>query len=221
MTGGEGDPRHPPRIVLASASPRRSGILTGLGIAHEVDPSEVDESGRPGESAGDRVARLAVEKAGEVARRHPDAWVIGGDTEVVLDGVALGKPGDAAGAIEILTRIQGRAHAVLSSVALLRPGVDPDVEVVHTRVEIRPLERELIEAYVATGEPLDKAGAYAIQGLGSTVVAGISGDYTGVVGLPVGALLRRFERAGFRWHFGAGWRPVPGVRPSARRGRDG
>lgn len=200
-----------PRIVLASGSPRRTELLSRLGIPHEVDPSAVDEQSLPGESAGARVVRLAIAKAAEVAARHPGAWVIGGDTEVVLDGASLGKPGGAAGAVALLRRLRGRPHLVLSSVALLRPGADPLTEVVATQVRMRDATDAELDAYVATGEPLDKAGAYGIQGLGSTLVDAISGDYTAVVGLPVGALLRTLERGGYRWVLGTGWEPVGDV----------
>jgi len=206
----------PPRLVLASASPRRAELLTRLGIPHEVDPSEVDELPHPGESPGARVARLARAKAEVVAARAPDAWVIGGDTEVVLDGVSLGKPEDAAAALAMLHTLAGRPHVVLSSVALVRPDAAPLVEVVAVRVRMRDATLAELEAYVASGEPLDKAGAYGIQGRGSTLVACIEGDYTAVVGLPVGALLRAFEGAGLRWAFGAGW--VPAVDTDVGRG---
>ena len=194
-----------PEIVLASASPRRTALLDRLHLPHSVDPSDIDESFRADESAGSRVARLAVEKAEAVRRRHPHAWVIGGDTEVVLDGVSLGKPVDAEDARRMLGRLSGRAHLVLSAVALVRPSARPDVDVVSTRVHMRPLEGTTIDRYVATGEPLDKAGAYAIQGFGSTLVDRIDGDYTSVVGLPVGALVRLLERAGLVWTFADGW----------------
>jgi septum formation protein len=198
-----------PKIVLASASPRRTDLLGRLRLPHAVDPSSIDESVRPAESAGDRVARLAVEKAEAVRDRHPGAWVIGGDTEVVLDGTSLGKPADAEDARRMLGRLSGRGHLVLSSVALVRPHAAPDVEVVATRVHVRALAGEVIDGYVATGEPLDKAGGYGIQGLGSTLVERIDGDYTAVVGLPIGALVRLLERAGLVWSFGDGWRVDP------------
>lgn len=197
-----------PRIVLASGSPRRTELLTRLGIPHTVDPSSVEETFVDGESAGDRVARLAIAKAREVTARHPDAWVIGGDTEVVVDGESLGKPADPREAVSMLRRLAGRSHLVLSSVALLCPGAEPIVEVVPTHVRMRAATSAELSEYVATGEPLDKAGAYGIQGLGSTLVESIRGDYTAVVGLPVGALLRAFERAGCRWAFGRGWSPA-------------
>jgi len=196
-----------PRVVLASASPRRTELLRRLGIAHDVDPSSVDERHLTGESAGGRVARLAIAKAAAVAARHPDAWVIGGDTEVVLDGRSLGKPADEADAVRMLRVLRGRTHLVLSSVALVRPAAEPLVEVVPTRVTMRDATDAEIAEYVATDEPLDKAGAYGIQGLGATLVEAIQGDYTAVVGLPVGALLRVFERAGLRWALGSGWAP--------------
>ncbi len=199
-----------PDIVLASASPRRTAILDRLRLPHTVDPSSIDESVREGEPAGRRVARLAIEKADAVRQRHPGAWVIGGDTEVVLDGTALGKPADHEDARRMLGRLSGRGHLVLSSVALVRPGAPFDVEVVPTRVDVRRLDPATIDRYVATGEPLDKAGGYGIQGLGSTLVERIDGDYTAVVGLPVGALVRLLERAGLVWTLSGGWRREAG-----------
>lgn len=200
-----------PEIVLASASPRRTAILDRLRLPHTVDPSSIDESIHADETAGARVARLAIEKAEAVRGRHPGAWVIGGDTEVVLDGGSLGKPSDEEGARRMLGRLSGRSHLVLSSVALARPGSPIDVEVVATRVHIRPLGARIIEEYVATGEPLDKAGGYGIQGLGSTLVDRIEGDYTAVVGLPIAALVQILERAGLIWAFGDGWRAESGT----------
>lgn len=208
-----------PPIVLASGSPRRTALLTGLGLPHEVDPSEIDESVVAGETAGARVARLAVEKADAVRPRHPDAWLLAGDTEVVLDGASLGKPVDEEDAREMLVRLSGRSHLVLSSIALLRPRAAADVEVVATRVFVRDLGRATIDAYVATGEPLDKAGAYGIQGLGSTLVNRIEGDYTAVVGLPVVALVRLLERAGLRWGFADGWMSNESAADSDRQHR--
>ena len=204
--GGSGSRRALPEIVLASASPRRTELLRGLGLQHTVDPSSIDELVGHGESAGQLVARLAAEKVRSVQARHPDSWVSGGDTEVVLDGTTLGKPSDPEDARRMLSRLSGRAHLVLSAVALARPGREPDVEVVTTEVHIRPLDRRTIDGYVSTGEPLDKAGAYGIQGLGSTLVDRIVGDYTAVVGLPVGALVRLLERAGLVFTFADGWR---------------
>ena len=206
------------KTVLASGSPRRTELLTGLGLPHAVDPSEIDESVIAGETAGARVARLAVEKAGAVRPRHPDAWLLAGDTEVVLDGESLGKPADEEDARRLLGRLAGRSHLVLSSIALLRPGAPPDVDVVATRVHLRELDPATIEAYVATGEPLDKAGGYGIQGLGSTLVDRIEGDYTAVVGLPVVALIRLLERAGLRWAFAEGWIPAAAESDRQRRG---
>jgi len=211
-----------PAIVLASGSPRRTTLLAELGLPHEVDPSEIDESVLAGETAGARVARLAVEKAEAVRERHPDGWLIAGDTEVVLDGESLGKPADTADARAMLARLSGREHLVLSSIALLRPATPPDVEVVATRVCIRELSAATIDGYVATDEPLDKAGGYGIQGLGSTLVNRIEGDYTAVVGLPVVALVRCLERAGLRWGFGEGWSfDEPAAASDRTRGGDG
>jgi septum formation protein len=217
---GLGGGRPLPEIVLASASPRRTALLGRLRLPHTVDPSSIDESVRATESAGDRVARLAVEKAEAVRRRHPEAWVIGGDTEVVLDGASLGKPADAEDARRMLGRLSGRVHLVLSSVALVRPDAPPDVEVVATRVHLRSLDRDVIDGYVATGEPLDKAGGYGIQGLGSTLVERIDGDYTAVVGLPIGALVRLLERAGLVWGFGDGWHADSGASGAELQGKE-
>ena len=211
-----------PVIVLASGSPRRTELLTGLGLPHEIDPSEIDESFVAGETAGARVARLAVEKAQAVRTRHREAWLLAGDTEVVLDGESLGKPRDGRDARRMLGRLAGRSHLVLSSIALLRPGAPADVDVVATRVHLRELDARTVDRYVATGEPLDKAGAYGIQGLGSTLVDRIEGDYTAVVGLPVVALVRLLERAGLRWAFAVGWLPdATAVDPDREHRGDG
>lgn len=207
MTGAapSGGPGLPPEFVLASGSPRRAEVLDRLGIPHVADPADLDEIRRPGETAGAYVARLAIEKAQAVDVRHPGAWTLGGDTEVVLDGATLGKPTGPEDAARMLRALSGRDHVVLSALALVRPGAAPDVETVSTRVRIRALDDLEVAAYVATGEPLDKAGAYGIQGLGATLVEEIEGDYTSVVGLPVGALRRLLRRTGWRWDFADGW----------------
>ncbi len=188
-------------LVLASGSPRRTAILTTLGIPHRVDVADIDEAGLPDESPADRVARLAIAKAAAVRARNPDSWILGGDTEVVLDGEALGKPDSQDAAAEMLRQLSGRTHVVLSSIALDRPDQPPLVEVEVTRVHIRELKSSEIDGYIRSGEPMDKAGGYGIQGLGSALVSGIEGDYSGVVGLPVPALLRLLDRAGVPFAF--------------------
>lgn len=191
-----------PRIVLASASPRRADIMRQIGLDPEVTPADVDEAYLPGETPAGHVERLARAKAETVARRVPEALVVGGDTVVVLDGEVLAKPADAAGAREMLRGLSGREHEVLSGIALAGPHGTVSA-VTRTRVWMRPFDAETAAAYVATGEPLDKAGAYGIQGGGAALVERIDGDYYSVVGFPVAAFLTLLEQAGWRFAFGA------------------
>ncbi len=190
-----------PSIVLASGSPRRSILLHQMGLAHEVHPARVDEAYLEGEAWPEHVERLARQKAEAVAPEHPDALVVGGDTIVIHDDRLLGKPDGAEQAVEMLLSLSGRAHEVLSGVAVAGP--DGTVSSVgRAEVRFRAFGRAEAEAYVATGEPLDKAGAYGIQGLGAALVDAIEGDYYSVVGLPIGALLDLFEKTGWRYAFG-------------------
>lgn len=171
------------RLILASASPRRRALLEQIGVAFDVDVSDVEE--------GDDPRANAVEKARAVAARHrgEDAVVLGADTEVVLDGAVLGKPADGAHAREMLSRLSGRTHSVVSAYALVDCVTgDELVRAVETDVTFRPLTDDDIDAYVATDEPLDKAGAYGIQGRGAVLVERIDGDYFTVVGLPLADL---------------------------------
>lgn len=191
-----------PPLVLASASPRRTAILDMLGLAHEVMPARVAEVPRPDEPPEAYVERLAREKAAAVAAARPDAIVLAADTEVVLDGEVLGKPVGAAAAVQLLLRLSGREHAVLTGVAVAAPGGEVHASVERTTVRFRAFGRADAEAYAATGEPLDKAGAYGIQGMGAALVSAVDGDYYTVVGLPVAGLLRLLERAGWRYRFG-------------------
>lgn len=180
-----------PRLVLASGSPRRRQLLAELGLAFEVRPSDVDESALPGETPEAMVERLAIAKAG--ARIAPGEVVLAADTIVVVDGRILGKPVDASDAISMLAAIAGREHEVFTGVAVAIAALESPrrvaVRIARTAVRMRALSVTEIADYVATGEPLDKAGAYAIQGLGSTLVASISGNYTNVVGLPIPAVV--------------------------------
>jgi septum formation protein len=173
-------------LVLASRSPQRRAILEQLRIAFEVLAVDVDEiaHGDPVEVA--RANALSKAKAG--AAQRPGATVLGVDTIVALDGEIFGKPPSEAAARDTLKRLSGRTHEVISGLALLRPG---NPQVVHevTKVVFRVLDDDLIRRYVETGEWLDRAGGYAIQGQGAGLVRAISGDYLNVVGLPVGALL--------------------------------
>lgn len=187
-----------PPLVLASASPRRRELLAAAGLDFTVDTSEVDETPRAGERPVDYVRRLAEAKARAVAARHPAAMVLGADTTVVVDGDILGKPADDGEARAMLARLQGRAHQVLTGVALIR-GNWSRVDVATTDVWFAPMSAAEIDAYVASGEPMDKAGAYGIQGLASRYVSRIDGSYANVVGLPVAmvsALMAEYPRGG-------------------------
>ena len=188
-------------IVLASASPRRTQLLALLGIAHRVDAAhDVDETPRPGEDPEGLARRLAEEKADGVAHRHPGVPVLAADTVVVLDGEVLNKPADAAEAERMLGRLAGREHVVVTAVALAHDG-RVDVRADRTRVRFRPLSPGLIRAYVATGEPLDKAGAYGLQGYGAVLVDRIEGDCFGVIGLPLRLVADLLEAAGRPYRF--------------------
>lgn len=173
-----------PPVVLASASPRRQELLTAAGYSFTVHTADVDETPRPGEAPDHYVARLAEAKARAVLARRPEALVLGADTTVVVDGDILAKPADAADAARMLRRLQGRAHEVLTGVALVSAGWSR-VDVAATRVWFAPMTAAEIDAYVASGEPMDKAGAYAIQGRAARYVTRIEGSYSNVVGLPV------------------------------------
>jgi septum formation protein len=172
------------RLVLASASPRRADLLRSAGLDFSVLPGHVDESRFAGEPAAEYVARVATSKARAVASIHPGDMVLAADTAVVLDGDVLGKPEDAADAARMLRRLSGRAHVVLTGVTLLAPNGEVSF-VDATRVWLAPLSEDDIAWYVASGEPMDKAGAYAVQGLASRFVVRIDGSYANVVGLPV------------------------------------
>ena len=185
-----------PDLILASGSPRRRELLEGLGIDFRVRPVELDESPRAGEAPENLVLRLAGEKA--AAEVRAGELVLAADTLVVLDDDILGKPEDERDATAMLSRMQDREHLVLTGIALLDgPDAQPATDIVTTRVRIGPISQERIRWYVETGEPLDKAGSYAIQGLGATFVEEIQGNYTNVVGLPIPALSRLFASLGY------------------------
>jgi septum formation protein len=193
-----------PSLVLASASPRRRELLGGLGAVFAVRPVDLDETPRPGEAPRAYVLRLALEKAAAGAVRAVSMGerelVLAADTVVVLDGDLLGKPRDEADARRMLGRIAGREHTVLTGVALHEPGAGEPrrASTVETsRVRMAPMGEEEIAWYVATGEPLDKAGSYAVQGLGALFVEEVFGNYTNVVGLPLPATRRLFAELGY------------------------
>jgi septum formation protein len=187
--------------VLASSSPRRRQLLDLIGIRHDVIPANIDESYLPGEAPAAHAERLARGKAASVAARVPDAVTIGADTIVVVDGDVLGKPRDEAHAAEMLRRLSGRSHHVVTAVAAVWRGAMASA-VEDVGVTFRPLTRDQIASYIATGEPMDKAGAYGIQGYGATIVERVDGDYFAVMGLALNRLVQLFERLGLAYHFG-------------------
>ncbi|MCY1045415.1 Maf family protein [Corallococcus sp. bb12-1] len=181
-------------LVLASASPRRKDLLAQLGLRFTVTAADIDETPTAGEIARNYVQRLAEEKSRTVAARHPDAWVLAADTTVALGSELLGKPRDAAEARDMLGRLSGRTHEVFTGIAVA--GRARASQVVRTQVTFRALSQEEIAWYADTGEPLDKAGAYAIQGKGGFLVASIEGSPTNVIGLPLGETLALLQEAG-------------------------
>jgi len=188
-------------IVLASSSPRRRRLLRELGVGFSVRVPDVDERPLPGELPGPHVRRLALAKARAVARELAPGcgvrWVIGADTVVVLDGKILGKPRDPKDAAGMLAQLSGRTHEVLTGVALVPTGGGRGrTAVVCSRVEMKLLDEATIRRYVAGGEPLDKAGAYAVQGRGRHLVARVSGSLTNVIGLPLERLGQLLTIAG-------------------------
>jgi septum formation protein len=191
----------PPRIVLASRSPRRAELLGRLGLEYTVEPADVDEGYAGDEMPANHAERLAREKALAISHRHSDALVVGSDTIVVLGSDVLGKPRDEAEAVHMLGRLSGREHEVHTGIAVVYGGkVESAIERVSVR--FRPLTATECESYVATGEPMDKAGAYGIQGMGSALVESIQGDYFAVMGLPVVRMLELIRRFGWRYDFG-------------------
>ncbi len=186
-----------PRLCLASASPRRAELLRQIGVRHRVVRPGVDELRRPGESVAALVQRLAAAKARAGLALRPDGLavpVLGADTLVVLDGEPLGKPAGAEEGLAMLERLSGRTHEVLTAVAMT-DGDRSEVRLSRSEVRFREITPEERRAYWASGEPRDKAGGYAIQGLGAIFVADLVGSYSGVMGLPLfetAELLRRF-----------------------------
>ena len=173
------------RIILASASPRRAELLRAAGIDFDVRPADIDEAIRPGEAPGDYVSRLAEAKARAVHERDGNQTVLAADTAVVVDGQILAKPMDEADAKRMLRMIGGRTHEVLTAVSIFHPGEIVDTRMDTTTVEFAELSDADIEWYVSSGEPMDKAGAYAVQGLASRFVTRVEGSYSNVVGLPI------------------------------------
>lgn len=195
-----------PRVILASSSPRRRELLTLIGIEHEVRPADIDESSAAGESPRSYAERLARGKATE--KTDDDCVTIGADTIVLVDEDVLGKPRDRTEAVQMLRRLSARSHTVITAIAVHRQGrVVSGIEEVE--VTFRQLSDDEIHAYVATGEPMDKAGGYGIQGFGATLVERVAGDYFAVMGLPLNRLVRLLEALGLRYPFGPICEPGP------------
>lgn len=183
------------KFILASSSPRRRELLASIGIDFEVIPSHVPEVHQEGEAPEEYVARLSRDKAHAIASAHPARWVIAADTTVLLGEQLLEKPVDAADAARMLATIAGRTHVVYTGVTV-QNGESSETRVAESEVRMLPLSPADIEWYVRTGEPLDKAGAYAVQGIGAMFIDSIHGSYTNVVGLPLATLFQMLRRAG-------------------------
>ena len=184
-------------IILASGSPRRRELLEMLGLSFEVLPARGEELPHPELSPGELVAALSAAKAEEVAALRPQALVIAADTVVSVDGRVLGKPKSAGEAGDMLRSLSGRSHRVYTGVSIIKDGrLYSETEC--TEVRFRPLSEEEIKAYVATGEPMDKAGAYGIQGYASLFAEGIDGDFFNVMGLPLCRLGIMLNKLGVR-----------------------
>lgn len=186
-----------PPVILASGSPRRQELLRTIGLAFDIIPSEVDEAAFAIEqlSPADQVIFLAGEKAKAVAEKYPDCLVIGSDTLVAVDSRVLGKPADRDQAFAMLGKLQNREHTVYSAITVIYQG-RTEADVLATRVWMKPLSSEEIHRYIDTGEPMDKAGAYAIQGYGSLFVERVEGCYFNVMGMSMAlleSLFRRFD----------------------------
>lgn len=185
------------KFILASASPRRRELLSSIGLEFDVIPSNVPEVYTAGEVPEEYVARLSRDKARALAEANPSRWVIAADTTVLLGDQLLEKPSDPADAARMLAAIAGRTHIVYTGVTLEHAESGyRDTRVAESEVRMLPLSPDEIEWYVATGEPLDKAGAYAVQGVGAMFIESIHGSYTNVVGLPLATLFLMLRRAG-------------------------
>jgi len=185
------------RLILASKSPRRYELLKQAGLNFDVIPSRVREDFVTGESPIKHVLRLAEAKALDVGSQHPDRWVVAADTIVYVDHCILGKPGSREEARKMLRRLSGKEHRVLTgfSVQHFERG-KADQEAVQTAVKVKKLTQAEMKWYIETGEPFDKAGGYAVQGIGSFMIESIKGSYTNVVGLPICELIQMLKRLG-------------------------
>jgi len=189
------------KLILASGSPRRRELLGGIGIGFDVVVSDVEEKQEPGEPVDAYVRRLARDKGAAVAASHPEAWVLSADTVVFIDGEVLEKPISRGDARSMLARIAGREHVVYTGVALqhAQSGFLDDT-VTESKVRMIELTSDEIAWYVDTGEPMDKAGSYAVQGIGAMFIESIDGSYSNVVGLPLSVVYGMLKRAGVWRH---------------------
>jgi septum formation protein len=183
-----------PKLILASTSPRRRALLAAAGVDFELDESGIDEQRLTGEPAAEFALRMAQEKALAVSRRATGALVLGADTVVECGGEVLGKPRDHADAHQMLRMLSGRFHTVVTAFALARDGRVAESRAVTSRVRFRELGDGEIDAYIRTGEPMDKAGAYGIQAAGAGLVVEVEGERDNVMGLPVGEVLAALRR---------------------------
>ena len=184
-------------LILASASPRRRDLLQQAGVVFMVILSNTSEEARPGEAPEAYALRVAGEKARDVAMRYPGKWVLAADTIVVINKEILGKPQDTADGYRMLRSLSGRSHQVMTAFVVIDPnGQEYAHQVVMSKVTFRSLSDDQIQDYLATGEPFDKAGAYAVQGLGASLIEHVEGSYTNIVGLPIDEVLAVLHAAG-------------------------
>lgn len=188
----------PAKLILASQSPRRTTLMTEAGYEFDVQPAAIEEKVDPTQTPTNNAMALALQKARWVASRQKRCFVIGADTLVVLDEKIIGKPTDPDDAERILAWISGRPHQVITGVAVINPESQSFTDATASTVQIKTLTREEIRAYIKTGEPMDKAGAYAIQGQGAFMVTSWSGPFDNIVGLPVDSLRTLLREAGYR-----------------------
>jgi septum formation protein len=185
------------KLILASRSPRRSELLRSLGLEFEVSPSRVEEITDPQLSPEDNACKVARDKARWVAQRYPGCYVLGADTMVVLGREIIGQPANEEDAARILFKLAGKQHRVITGVVLITPEAEEFETAVVSMVSIKSVSENEIRSYIATGEPMDKAGAYAIQGEGSFLIESREGSWSNIVGLPLEALSDMLHQAGF------------------------
>jgi len=184
-------------FILASVSPRRKELLEGMGIEFDVIPSGINEDFLNGETPRDHVLRLSKEKSSAVSRNNPDAWVLGADTIVIIDGDVIGKPGTQNEARAMLARLSGREHQVITGFTIVNKSVDVMItDAVESFVIFKEISEDEMDWYVKTEEPYDKAGGYAVQGMAAFFIMEIRGSYTNVVGLPLTEVVTALKKVG-------------------------